>query len=151
MKTAHVNKDSYDVYIGRGSMWGNPFHIRKSVKRHDVIFKYEKYLQNEIAWGKITRFDLESLFGQTLGCYCAPAACHGNVLMLYAYRATYAWKSSENSSGLSLLGDYELPDAWNQFLWARNSYLSQISDIAGYVDVLLYKTKELEHFEKGNE
>ena len=119
MKIVHVRKDSYDVYIGRGSMWGNPFPISKNATRNEVILAYERYLQNEISLGKITRFDLQSLFGKTLGCYCAPAACHGNVLILYAYRATFAWKSSEDSSGLSLFGDYELTDAWNQFLWPK--------------------------------
>lgn len=29
MKVVHCKKEKYDVYIGRGSKWGNPFILGK--------------------------------------------------------------------------------------------------------------------------
>lgn len=42
MKTTVVNrhKASYDVYVGRGTKWGNPFEIGKDGTRLEVIEKY---------------------------------------------------------------------------------------------------------------
>ncbi len=64
------------VYIGRGSKWGNPFKIGRDGSREEVIKKYENYIMNkpELLAG------LHELRGKTLGCYCKPAACHGDVL-----------------------------------------------------------------------
>lgn len=44
--TTVVNKytDAYDVYIGRGSKWGNPFHLQFEGNRATVIEKYRAYL-----------------------------------------------------------------------------------------------------------
>jgi hypothetical protein len=39
-------KSSSDVYIGRGSKWGNPFKIGVHGNREEVIAKYEEYLMN---------------------------------------------------------------------------------------------------------
>jgi hypothetical protein len=78
MTTKIVNKrtNEYDVYIGRGSIWGNPFKIGIDGSRDEVILKYEKYLQNNPDLLK----KLPSLKGKTLGCFCKPKACHGDVL-----------------------------------------------------------------------
>lgn len=65
-----------DVYIGRGSPWGNPFKMRCDCKeeRERVISEYEKlYLE-----GKINISPL--LKAKRLGCYCKPKACHGDIL-----------------------------------------------------------------------
>ena len=74
-KTGSAN----EVYIGRGSKWGNPFKIGQDGSRADVIRKYEEYL--------IKRDDLmcalHELEGKTLVCFCKPQACHGDVLKKY--------------------------------------------------------------------
>lgn len=66
------------VYIGRGSAWGNPFKITYESSREEVIKKFKEYainrLKNEPDW-------LVPLIGQDLVCYCAPLACHGDVLI----------------------------------------------------------------------
>lgn len=77
MKVVHCKKTPYDVYIGRGSIWGNPFVIGKDGTRKEVIEKYRNYLDgNELLKSK-----LDELRGKTLGCFCAPLACHGDVLI----------------------------------------------------------------------
>lgn len=75
-------KEEYDVYIGRGSVWGNPFPIIEGKQsREDVIQMYRKYLWEKIKKGEITFDQLLSLKGKRLGCFCKPKACHGDVLV----------------------------------------------------------------------
>lgn len=69
-----------DVYIGRGSKWGNPFVIGKDGDRAQVIAKYEEHL---LASPELLAA-LPELKGKILMCYCKPAACHGDVLARYA-------------------------------------------------------------------
>ncbi len=83
----HVGTD-YDVYIGRPTKWGNKFtHQRKvAAKNQDLILVENR----EIA---VLRYrdwifdqpellaDLHELKGKRLGCWCAPAECHGDVLV----------------------------------------------------------------------
>jgi hypothetical protein len=79
METTVVNlkKEPYDVYIGRGSKWGNPFKIGRDGNRKEVIEKYENYLLNS---PELMR-DLQELKGKRLGCYCKPLPCHGDILV----------------------------------------------------------------------
>lgn len=80
-----VNKhyQAYDVYIGRGSPLGNPFPIDESAgqTRAIVIEQYRRWLWKEIKEGRVTLDYLRSLDGKRLGCFCAPKACHGDVIV----------------------------------------------------------------------
>ena len=87
-QTTVVNLRSfnYDVYIGRGSIWGNPFTHIKSKKtlatyvvatRDEAIFAYEEYIRNKPE----LLAQLYSLVGKRLGCYCKPESCHGDILI----------------------------------------------------------------------
>jgi Domain of unknown function (DUF4326) len=73
----HRNRQRYDVYIGRGSKWGNPYKIGRDGDRAEVVALYERHIREE-------RPDLlaalPELYGKALGCYCAPLRCHGDVL-----------------------------------------------------------------------
>ena len=76
-KVVNVNNDVFDVFIGRPSIWGNPFEIGKDGTRKEVIKKYRVWLNdNESLKSRILELD-----GKTLGCFCAPKACHGNVII----------------------------------------------------------------------
>ena len=68
------------VYIGRGSKWGNPFVIGRDGDRMIVIAKYERWLRSQ---HHLLRA-LDELRGRDLGCYCAPRACHGDLLLRLA-------------------------------------------------------------------
>lgn len=68
------------VYIGRPSIWGNPFVIGKDGSRDDVIAKYETWLLGN---GQLVD-QLAALAGKDLVCWCAPARCHGDVLVRLA-------------------------------------------------------------------
>lgn len=66
--------------VNRGSPWGNPFVLGHDGNHSEVIAKYEQHLLEEPAL--MTR--LGELKGKRLGCFCAPLACHGDVLARHA-------------------------------------------------------------------
>jgi hypothetical protein len=74
---------TYDVYIGRPSKFGNPFLVGEDGSREEVISLYREWIltQPELLDA------LHELKGKRLGCYCAPLACHGDVLAEMAERS----------------------------------------------------------------
>lgn len=76
-RVVHCMRVPYQVYIGRGSKWGNPFRIGRDNTRLHVIQRYERYL-SQCPW---LLEDLPELEGLVLGCWCAPRPCHGDVLL----------------------------------------------------------------------
>ena len=80
-RVVHCKREKFDVYIGRPGPWGNPFTLSKEEERGAVIEKYRTWLLAEIKAGRIEKEQVISLGGKTLGCWCAPKACHGDVLL----------------------------------------------------------------------
>lgn len=86
MTTKVINihhKVSYDVYIGRGSIWGNPYsHMPnttakfKVTTREEAVNCYREYIKAQP--DLLTR--VCELKGKTLGCFCMPNLCHGSIL-----------------------------------------------------------------------
>lgn len=68
------------VYIGRPSIWGNPFVIGKDGSRDDVISKFETYIKARPE----LMAQLHKQAGKDLICWCAPERCHGDVLVRLA-------------------------------------------------------------------
>jgi hypothetical protein len=66
----------FDVYIGRGGPWGNPFRIGPDGTREQVVAEYDRWIESRP--DLLAR--LGELRGRRLGCFCAPARCHGDVL-----------------------------------------------------------------------
>lgn len=86
----HCKREPYDVYIGRPSKWGNPFthikdrHTRAQFvvsTRDEAVSQYRQLLNAQVVRGDITLEELAALDGKTLGCWCSPKACHGDVLV----------------------------------------------------------------------
>ncbi len=78
----HCEKDSFDLYIGRPSKWGNPFIIGKDGTRKEVIDKYRTWIL-----GQPDLMDsISELRGKVLGCWCKPNSCHGDILTDLANR-----------------------------------------------------------------
>lgn len=74
----HCKKSkAYDVYIGRPSLWGNPFTIGKDGTRAQVIVKYQAWLDANPNLKARARSELR---GKVLACWCKPLACHGDIL-----------------------------------------------------------------------
>ncbi len=88
MSVAHCRREAYDVYVGRGrcprtgvpGRWGNPFGIGPDGDREEVLARYARWPAGEVDAERITLAELAALDGRTLGCWCAPKACHGEVL-----------------------------------------------------------------------
>ena len=93
-------KEQYDVYIGRGSLWGNPFTIGEDGDRGEVIQKYKKYIWDKVKAGHITYNQIVALNGMKLGCFCKPKPCHGDIIVsLVKYCAKY-YRIGEEIRGL---------------------------------------------------
>lgn len=78
------------VYIGRGSRLGNPFKIGRDGNRAEVIEKYEAWFEEQIerrngaVLAALKDLSQRAERGDlVLGCFCAPLACHGDVLKRY--------------------------------------------------------------------
>ena len=78
----HCLHSNFDVYIGRrmegllwtyDDRWGNPFARRP---RALAILAYEDWIRAQPQ----LIVELPKLRGKRLGCWCAPMACHGDVL-----------------------------------------------------------------------
>lgn len=83
----HGNIPKDAIYIGRPSVWGNPFEIGVDGTRAEVIKRYEMALLDAFRLGKVTTEELAALHGKDLVCFCAPQACHGDILQKYAEEA----------------------------------------------------------------
>ena len=68
------------IYIGRGSVWGNPYALSESMTREESVAKFKVYIKNQIKSGNITLQQLASLHNKDIVCYCTPKTCHGHVL-----------------------------------------------------------------------
>jgi hypothetical protein len=71
------------VYVGRPSKWGNPFAIPADGTRDEVIEKYRNWLAEQ----PDLLLQLYELHGKDLICWCAPEACHAEVLQDLARRS----------------------------------------------------------------
>lgn len=97
METKVVNKykHDYDIYIGRGSIFGNPWSHNEAAihdivlvsTREEAIENYRKWLtgQDHTKFKQHERFRIlraiPYLRGKRLGCFCKPLSCHGDVLI----------------------------------------------------------------------
>ena len=81
----HCRRAHFDVYIGRPSIWGNPYSHRengtkakyKVASREEAISRYEQWLRSKPDLVALARKELK---GKVLGCWCVPDKCHGHVL-----------------------------------------------------------------------
>jgi hypothetical protein len=88
METKRVSIKSgkpYDVYIGRPSVFGNPWSSKPSKytdnivsSKKEAIEKYRQYLLNS---PKLLE-KIEELRGKTIACWCdEKSKCHGDVII----------------------------------------------------------------------
>lgn len=81
-----VSVINYDLYIGRRfnmggwdlpeSKWHNPFRVDRDGTREECLARYETYVRGR----PDLMAALPELEGLTLGCWCHPERCHGDIL-----------------------------------------------------------------------
>jgi hypothetical protein len=86
-----------DVYIGRGSPFGNPYAFKPGTKaefivatREEAIEKYREHFHRKRMNDVFMYEMLQIMFAAhvrgediNLVCYCSPAPCHGQVIKEY--------------------------------------------------------------------
>lgn len=87
-KVVNIFKEPYDVYIGRAGKgqdgyFGNPFKLEKGEPRGSTLVKYEEYFLKRMLNDAEFKERVLSLKGKTLGCFCKPNECHGDIIKKY--------------------------------------------------------------------
>ena len=87
MKVINLRKAKHTVYIGRPSIFGNPFIMSQYCNRAMSIEKYKKYINLELhkyytgQGSKVIEAIKKLPNNAKLGCYCKPLACHGDIII----------------------------------------------------------------------
>ena len=93
-KVVNIRKDKYDIYIGRAGQnqdgyYGNPHVIgyckicKRFHDRKDAIQEYKNDFYKRLEDDVMFKVNILLLKGKTLGCFCKPAPCHGDVIVEY--------------------------------------------------------------------
>lgn len=84
----HKNVPEDAVYVGRPTIFGNPFsHLNGTkaqfqvVTREEAVSKYEEWVRTQ---PDLMRQIRTTLKGKDLVCWCAPKSCHADVLLRIA-------------------------------------------------------------------
>lgn len=82
----HGDAPADAVYVGRPTKWGNPYShlpgtmgLSKVATREEAIRLFEEGITKELREAII-----QELRGKDLVCWCAPKACHADVLLRLA-------------------------------------------------------------------
>lgn len=74
-----MDDGSKQRYPKKPSIWHNPFRVGKKYTREQAIAKYREYIVEKTK-AQPELYDLKTLKGKKLGCWCHPDPCHGDVL-----------------------------------------------------------------------
>ncbi len=88
--TAVVNLryEPYDQYIGRpghgqDGYFGNPFPLQPGEERGATLDRYRNYFEYRLKTDPEFKARVHALRGKTLGCFCKPRPCHGDIICEY--------------------------------------------------------------------
>lgn len=88
IEVVHCKRDPDSIYIGRGSILGNPDRMYTEDERDKVCDSYEVYFQKKIDEQDPEFIDELARLTESayingyvrLGCFCAPRRCHGDTV-----------------------------------------------------------------------
>ncbi len=72
--------------IDRDTKFGNPFRLEEvggHYTRKESVEAYREWFKEKIRSDPEFRKSVEDLKGETLGCWCKPKQCHGDVILEY--------------------------------------------------------------------
>lgn len=83
MKPMVLNKYKHgipagSVYVGRPSKFGNPFKVEKPSDRGVMVEKFREWIYTQ---PELIAAIKKELKGRYLVCWCAPKACHADILL----------------------------------------------------------------------
>jgi hypothetical protein len=88
-----MHYERYDIYIGRPSIYGNPFRVGIDGTRDNCCDYHKSWLEGtsrtdffQSERRKVLK-NIHKLKGQRIGCYCKPKRCHGDFLAELADRS----------------------------------------------------------------
>jgi hypothetical protein len=87
-KVVNIKNERYDVYIGRAGRgqdgyFGNPFRLSPNEPGGSTLERYRQYFYNRMDTDPEFREKIHALKGRTLGCFCKPGPCHGDIIAGY--------------------------------------------------------------------
>ena len=87
-RVVNIKYEEYDVYIGRAGRgqdgyFGNPFPLLPGQSRGSSLDKYKVYFYDRLKTDPEFREKIHGLKGKTLGCFCKPYPCHGDIIAEY--------------------------------------------------------------------
>ena len=90
-RVVNIRKETCDVYIGRAGCgkdgyFGNPFRLEATMAKGSTLGRYRKYFYHRLSTDKEFRKRIGNLQGKTLGCFCKPDPCHGDIIKEYLDR-----------------------------------------------------------------
>lgn len=98
IKIVNVKEEEFDVYIGRGTKWGNKFIEGVDGTREEVIQLYKEwFLENPV----LQVSAIKELQSRVLGCHCKPKACHGDILVDFVKGRLTNGTNSDNPIDIS--------------------------------------------------
>jgi hypothetical protein len=85
-KIVNIYKDKYDIYIGRAGRgqdgyFGNPFRLAPNEASGSTLQRYKEYFLKRLDNDPEFKERVLSLKGKTLGCFCKPNPCHGDIII----------------------------------------------------------------------
>lgn len=87
-RVVNLRNEAYDVYIGRAGKgrtgpFGNPFIVGRDGERGECVELFRRWFYSEEGREMRELVDARIKKGDRLGCFCKPAACHGDVIAEY--------------------------------------------------------------------
>ncbi len=76
-RVVNCKDEPCEVLVDRSTKWGNPFRVGVHGTREQCIAKHAAWLPAQ----RHLMAALHELRGKTLGCHCAPRACHADTLL----------------------------------------------------------------------
>lgn len=88
-RTKGWRKPKNTIYVGRGTIWGNPFPISKNCTPEMAVERFAMHLHSYFSWvlgkpygGKEYEDWIGPLRGKNLMCYCPlNQPCHADILL----------------------------------------------------------------------
>lgn len=87
-RIVNLRRHRYDIYIGRSGKgqdgyFGNPFRLIPGEAQGSTLAEYRKYFYSRLSSDPEFKERIHALKGKTLGCFCKPGPCHGDIIADY--------------------------------------------------------------------